>query len=145
MKRPPIILRGAEQFKRVIEVLDSLPKDKLFEVVVRLHKTSRSLAQNRLMWKWYDIIRVHIADSGGQLFTAEELHEWYKAKFLPSKVVEVNGEPIRCRSSTAGLAMSRTEDTPEGDVTMNEYLDMIDRHAAASLNLVLPTPHVPDE
>jgi hypothetical protein len=140
MKIQPIILREPKHFTRVVEVLDSLPQDTLYEVLIRKHKSSRSLAQNRLMWKWYDIIRIHIADSGGQLFTAEDLHEWYKAKFLPSKVVAVDGEPIRCRASTASLRMSRNDDTPEGEVTMHEYLDMIDRHSADSLNLVLPTP-----
>lgn len=80
------------------------------------------------MWKWYDFIRLHIADSGGQLFTAEELHEWYKAKFLPSKVVQVNGEPIRCRASTAGATVD----------VMAKFLTDIDRHAADSLNLILP-------
>ena len=92
------------------------------------YKSNRSLEQNKLLWKWLDIIRVHIADSGGELFTAEELHEFFKAKFLPSRVVEINGEAIRCRATTTKL------NTKE----MSAYLESIDRHAADSLHLILP-------
>jgi len=92
------------------------------------YKSSRSLEQNKLLWKWLDIIRMHIADSGGALFTAEELHEFFKAKFLPSRVVEINGEAIRCRATTTKLNTKK----------MSVYLESIDRHAADSLHLILP-------
>lgn len=96
------------------------------------YRSNRSLEQNKLLWKWLDIIRIHIADSGGELFTAEDLHEWYKAKLLPSKVVQMNGEAIRCRSTTTKLNTKQ----------MAEYLTGIERHAADSLHLILPMDDV---
>jgi hypothetical protein len=92
------------------------------------YKSSRSLEQNKLLWKWLDIVRMHIADSGGELFTAEELHEFFKAKFLESRVVEINGEAIRCRATTTKLNTKQ----------MTDYLTHIERHAAQSLHLILP-------
>lgn len=92
------------------------------------YKSNRSLEQNKLYWKWLDIIRIHIADSGGELFTAEDLAEWCKAKFLPSKVVAVDGEAIRCRATTTKLNTKQ----------MTEYLESIERHAAQNLHLILP-------
>ena len=91
------------------------------------YKSNRSLEQNKLLWKWLDIVRMHIADSGGELFTAEDLHEWYKAKLLPSRVVVMNGEAIRCRSTTTKLNTKQ----------MAEYLTGIERHAADSHHLIL--------
>ncbi len=110
-------------------ILDAITASELpITVSFGKYKSSRSLEQNKLLWKWLDIIRMHIADAGGALFTAEELHEFFKAKFLPSRVVEINGEAIRCRATTTKL------NTKE----MSVYLESIDRHAANSLHLILP-------
>jgi hypothetical protein len=62
------------------------------------------------------------------LFTAEDLAEFYKAKLLPSKIVSVDGESIRCRATTTKLNTKQ----------MAEYLTDIERHAADSLHLILP-------
>ncbi len=114
-------------------ILDAITASELpLTVSFGKYKSSRSLEQNKLLWKWLDIIRMHIADSGGELFTAEELHEFFKAKFLPSRVVEINGEAIRCRATTTKL------NTKE----MSVYLESIDRHAASALHLILPMDDV---
>jgi hypothetical protein len=100
------------------------------EVAIKPHKSSRSLQQNNLYWKWLDIIRMHIADSTGKIFSAEELAEWFKAKFLPARIVEIDGEAIPCRRTTTKL------NTAE----MAAYLDAIDRYCIDSLGLYLPQP-----
>ena len=141
MKYPTITLktlRHADTAKGYIDA--ALESGKNYKVTIKQEKETRSLAQNRIMWKWYDIIRIHIAESGGELFTSEELHEWAKGKFLPTKVINVTGELVKVRRSTSNLRVSRTKDTPDDEVTMNEFLDMLDRHCADSLHLILPRP-----
>jgi len=104
------------------------------EVVIRAHKSRRSLSANGLYWQWVDRIRWHVAESTGQIYSAEELHEWLKGKFLPTKTVEVGGETQRCRLSTAKL------NTKE----FGEYMDQIDKYCSANLMLFLPVPGLED-
>ena len=127
MKRKFIIQNEAIR-QRVISHLHQLPYG--MEVIVKKHKSSRSLSQNSLYWKWLDLIRLHIADSTGNIFSAGELAEWFKAKFLPARIVEINGEANPCRRTTTKL---NTAD-------MAAYLDSIDRYCVESLGLYLPQP-----
>lgn len=116
--------------QRAADACLSVDLEKRWSVVIKEAKSTRSVNQNSLMWKWLDIIRLHILDSTGQAFSADEMHEWFKAKFLPSTVVEVDGDAIRCRTTTTKL------NTAE----MAAYLDIIDKYCADSLHLYLPQP-----
>lgn len=118
--------------QRAIAAVQNAPEG--MEVIVKPHKSTRSLQQNSLYWKWLDLIRLHIADSTGNFFSAEELAEWFKAKFLPARVVDLNGEAIPCRRTTTKL------NTAE----MADYLNMIDRYCVESLGLYLPQPGMED-
>lgn len=120
-----------EQVKsRAIDAVRSLSFDDPHEVVIRPKKSRRSLDQNALHWKRLDVVRMHIADSTGQIFSAEELHEFFKAKFLDVRLVEVGGESIPCRRTTTKL------NTKE----MSEFMDAIDRYCIERLHLYLPQP-----
>lgn len=106
-----------------------------FECVIQRVKSKRSLAANALYWKWIDCIRLHVMDTTGQAYSADAMHEFFKAKFLPTVTVEIMGEVQRGRLSTASL---NTAD-------MSEYMEKIDRYCADSLHLFLPSPNVPEE
>ncbi len=127
MKRK-FIVQNESIRDRALAAVRELPLG--MEVAIKPHKSSRSLQQNNLYWKWLDIIRMHIADSTGKIFSAEELAEWFKAKFLPARIVEIDGEAIPCRRTTTKL------NTAE----MAAYLDAIDRYCIDSLGLYLPQP-----
>jgi hypothetical protein len=118
--------------QRAIAAVQNAPEG--MEVIVKPHKSTRSIQQNSLYWKWLDIIRLHIADSTGRFFSAEELAEWFKAKFLPARVVEIDGESISCRRTT----------TKMNTAEMADYLNMIDRYCVDSLGLYLPQPGMED-
>jgi hypothetical protein len=118
---------------RALSVVRSLPLG--HEIVIRPAKSKRSLAANALHWKRLDIIRLHIADSTGQFFSAEEIHEFFKNKFLPVRMVEVGGEEIPCRRTTTKLSKKE----------MSEFMDMIDRYCVDRLELYLPIPGVEEE
>ena len=105
-----------------------------YVVEIRQQATKRSLDQNALLWKWYDVIRQHVGDTTGQHYSAEELHEWFKAKFLASRFVCVAGESIRCRATTTKLSVAE----------MHDYMEMIDRYCADRLHLILPVREIPE-
>ena len=57
--------------QRALSAVANAPEG--MEVIVKPHKSTRSLQQNSLYWKWLDLVRLHIADSTGNFFSAEEL------------------------------------------------------------------------
>lgn len=127
MKRKFILCNDSVRDRAIVAVREA-PEGMAVEI--KPHKSSRSLSQNNLYWKWLDLIRLHIADSTGSVFSAEELAEWFKAKFLSARIVEIDGEAIACRRTTTKL---NTAD-------MAAYLDAIDRYCVESLSLYLPQP-----
>ena len=128
MKPSKFIIRNDSVRDRAISAVREAPEG--MEINIKPHKSSRSLSQNNLYWKWLDLIRLHIADSTGKIFSAEELAEWFKGKFLPARIIELDGEAIPYRRTTTKL---NTAD-------MAAYLDSIDRYCVQSLGLYLPQP-----
>lgn len=129
-----LVLRNSHVVDRAVQILRSLSHEPPMEVVIRPHKSKRTLSQNALYWKWLDIIRLHIADSIGQIYSGEDLHEWFKAKFLPTRLIGINGEDMPITSSTTKL------NTAE----MSEYMECIDHFCVTQLHLFLPQPGMPD-
>ena len=127
-----IIIRSHDLKSRAISLVDSLSLDELHEVIIRPYKSKRSLDQNNLYWSWVDKIRIHVADSTGNFFLGDEIHEWLKAKFLPVRVVEIEGVAVKCAATTTKL------NTKE----MSEYMEMIERFCGSEMGLFLPLPGV---
>ena len=63
-------------------------------------KPKRTIRQNSFLWAYYTLIA---QDTG---HSPEEIHEWAKGKFLPSKVVDVMGDKVRMKASTTDLSVS---------------------------------------
>lgn len=128
-----IRLTGELQRSTAVEAIQSLPLDKgPWEVVIRKAKTKRSNDQNSLHWKRLDIIRLHVADSTGQFYSAEELHEYFKKKFLPVRFIDIDGEQVKVSRTSTKLTTSE----------FSEFMDHIDRYCIEHLNLYLPTPQM---
>lgn len=102
-------------------------------VTIVPYKFKRSVEQNALMWVWYDKIRLHLMDTGAGIFSSEELHEYFKRKLLPSKVITVNGEAIRCAGNTSKLDVDK----------MSEYLNRLAEYCLTNMNLILDTKEIP--
>ncbi len=130
-----IICRTSDLKKRAISIIDALPMEDTHEVIIRPYKSKRSLEQNNTYWMWVDKIRVHIADSTGKFYSCEEIHEWLKEKFLPVRVVEIEGLSVKCAATTTKL------NTKE----MADYLTQIEQFCASELGLFLPLPGLNDE
>lgn len=122
------VLNNQSIRQRAADAIHRAPEG--MEVVIRQYRAKRSGSANSLYWVWIDRIRMHVADSTGQIYSATELHEWLKGKFLPTKTVEIGGEVQRCRLSTADLNTKQ----------FAEYLDAVDKYCVGNLGLFLPQP-----
>jgi len=76
--------------------------DPPLEVVVRRHQDKRSRDQNALYWSWLHVI----GDDLG--YSAEEVHEALKMKFLPMRPVMLDrlDQTVVVTSSTAKLPVA---------------------------------------
>jgi hypothetical protein len=107
----------------LISRLLQAPLDKSWEIVIRPFKSSRSLAQNRLYWKWLAVL----ADDTGH--DREELHEYMKRRFLGAEMKTIMGAEIEVPRSTTKLKVREFSD----------YLMRIEV-LAVELGIVLPHP-----
>lgn len=93
----------------------------LHELIVKPYKSRRSLAQNRLYWKWLKEIADYINESTGTRFTDEDMHDYFKTLYLDSELKNILGEKIIRYKSTAKLSIKR----------FSEYLESIEFFAGA--------------
>ena len=123
------ILKSPAVQKNCIDHLLKYQLNGDIEVVFKKHKSTRSLNQNALMWKWYEVI-------GNDLgYDPEDLHEMVKAKVFGTKELKTK--------SLEGESVVLT--VPNGSTTkldtkgMTGFLEAIEM-LAGDLNIVLPHP-----
>jgi hypothetical protein len=117
--------------RRALDILATLPLEPRQEIIIRPAKSKRSLAQNATYWMHIDAIRLHIMDSTGQAYSKDEVHDFLRAKFLPTRPVEINGELQSSVESTTRLCVKE----------MSNYMEQIDRYCVQELGLYLPMPN----
>lgn len=131
MNAKVINLVGERQREYAVEVIKGLkadPQDPV-EIVIRKKQRKRTDPQRALFWIWMRAIREHLIESTGELYSEQELHDWFCDKFLGTKEVNVLGEARRRAIGTSDLSKDE----------MREFLDRIDMHCASELDLFLPT------
>lgn len=112
---------------RVIAHLAHLNVDKKWTVELKRKSTRRTLNQNALMWKWHSgVVKAVCTDTGND---AEDIHEFFKRKFLTPQIVEIGGETIE-RYSTKNLSTKE----------MHEFMERIYAFVTGDLGILLPLP-----
>ena len=114
------IIKAKRDWKEWIKSLEG----KKLEIVVKEWKETRSNAQNRLMWSWFQILE----DDSGQ--PKEDYHDYFKKQFL-CRVIKIRGKLEKVVGSTAIL------NTKE----MSEHLEKIREAAATLFETELPDPY----
>ena len=127
MKRKFIIRNDLDK-SRLAERVLNYKGEKPLQVEVSEYQKKRSLDQNALYWVWLHEISKHIHEATGQWYSDEELHDFFKAKYLPSKPVEIKGEIKTAHKSTTRLTVQE----------MSDYLMHIEVYCADDLGLILP-------
>lgn len=133
MTKKVLTATNAQYFMPVIgkAVRELLRQGKNVVVEFKEHKAKRSLAQNRLLWLWNQIIADHFREHFGQENSAEDVHEVFVRRKFGVKVIQAgNEEPIIVRKRTRKL------NTKE----FCEYLNWLEQYCAEYLELILPQP-----
>jgi hypothetical protein len=123
------IIRPGDSVRRdnCLSEIAGLDDGKAWRVTITRYAKRRSLAQNRLMWAYLQLIAEHVEEHTGM--DAEEIHEWCKARWAPGRAVEIAGEWVETKTTKAL--------TPR---EMGTYVDRVFAWAHHDLGLILPTP-----
>lgn len=121
------IIGGEEAREQIINVIKSLNLEKRWEIRIEPVRMTRTRNQNALYWAWVEEIAKHVSEYTG--YEKDDIHEYFKKRFLPGTVIEIDGTAV-VRYTTTKLTTKQ----------MADYSDRIYRWATSELGLVLPLP-----
>jgi hypothetical protein len=98
------------------------------EVTVRPYQDKRTKAQNRLYWKWLQLIAEHVS-TGINVYSKDDMHDLLRHKFLGTEEVQIGTEVITRLPSTTKL--QRAE--------MAQYMNRVEAWST-DMGLLLPIP-----
>lgn len=128
------IIKNEHDRARFVGFLQAADLTKPLKVSMVAEKTSRTEAQNRLLWKWNSAIQQHMRETHGQVAMAEEWHEILVSKLCPSEVHPVTlPDGTRYRVGRARTSKFKVDQ-------MTQYLEQLDAYCADTLGLLLPHP-----
>jgi hypothetical protein len=134
LSKQTIIIRDEKLRARAIGMLRAISLDPPWRVTVEPHRKRRSLSQNSLMWLWLGEVAELVSQDTGM--DADDIHEFFKQKFLPPRIIGMLGETIDVRTTTKLTTLE-----------MTIYMDRIYAWVTTELGLLLPLPqefHLPE-
>lgn len=129
MKQTTIIFNEADK-EAFIAKIKAAVITKPVQVETSLYKPKRSLAINKLMWLWNGEIQKHLKESQGQIYSTEDIHEYFVDLLLPRKMVNINGREKAIRAHTSKMTNKE----------MCDYLEILEMYCSEHLGLILPHP-----
>jgi hypothetical protein len=118
-----IILRDERLRQIVLDFVGKLDIAHPWKITIERYKKKRSLSQNALYWKWVGII----SDETGN--DRDEVHEFFKVKFLTPTIIEMGDTAIACRTTTK----LSTQD-------MSDFMEKVMAFSTGNLGILLPIP-----
>lgn len=119
------IVETQERFNGILSLLQNYKVSGKTEISVKPYKKSRSNAQNRLYWCWLSVLSQEIG------YTKDELHEFFKHKFLGSEYKTVFGAEVLIANSSA-------------DLKVQEFTDYLTQIEVFAMSHGFMLPHTPD-
>jgi hypothetical protein len=116
-----MVSQGLDQLQRAADVIRALAPDTRWRIAVSEHRSQRTTEQNKLLWAIY----TEMAENTG--YTASELHEAMKRKFLVPRLVKVGKDEIQVPGS------SRELDTKE----FSQFVERVAQFASEELGIVV--------
>lgn len=114
---------GVVTMDKSFDLMTSLLRNGEYTVTIARKTKPRSISQNALMWMWYTCME----ESTGQ--KKEDIHDYYKAKFL-SRPVVIGNRWVTVVGSTTDL----------NTLQMTNYLEKVKADAATEFGITLPLP-----
>ena len=119
----------AARISRIVAELYALDPEQAHRVVVS--DETRGQAANRYWWAVViDTIRRHCADTMGEQYSAEAVHEYLKRMFIEPTVETIAGDEVRVYATT----------TTMGKRAFGELIERVTAWAATDLDCVVPPP-----
>jgi hypothetical protein len=115
------LAHGTFQLQKVAGLIGQLNPARKWRIEIKQHQERRTLSQNKLIWCIY----TEIANETGH--TTDEIHEYCKEKFLPKRIVSINGVDHEIIGSTALL------DKP----AFSEYVERVAAWAATDFGITV--------
>ncbi len=127
MPKQEFTLNNEPERQRLVEYARAVPLDKGLRVTIETVRSKRTLSQNSLMWKWINEAADALAKDTGH--TPDEIHQFFKQKFLPGNVVVINGRSANYYTTTK---LSIDE--------MSDYLTRIQAFVVGEMGIYLTIP-----
>lgn len=127
MREQTTIVSGEPQRASLIAFIGAVKLDRPLEVTIREHRKRRSLPQNALNWMWLNEVARIVSEETGN--DADDLHTFFKRKFLTPRIVQIGKETV-AKYSTKKLTTAE----------FSAYLDRIYAFVTTELRILLPLP-----
>ena len=127
MAKEEIIIRNESLRKTALLTIGALDLAKPWRVTIERESKRRTLSQNALLWKWIDEVVRHVVEHTGH--DKDEIHEFFKAKFLTPRRVAMGGDAVLYYTTK-----------PLSTIEMAAYMEKIYAWATTELGLFLPVP-----
>jgi hypothetical protein len=118
------VIQNERSREAVTEYIQKLNEAKRYEVFISLRREIRTIPQNRLYWLYLACISDEIG------IDKDDLHVFFKQKYLQKEEVVINGETIIRTFSTAELNTKQ----------FTEYINKITVFASSEWGIALPDP-----
>lgn len=125
-----IIIRDEATRQRAIDYVRRELLDPPKVMRLSVHREKRSLAQNRLMWFWYECLQKHLMDTTGVWHSTKKIHAFMKDELIPVVPIEINRKIKEVQMGTSEMNTAQ----------MYDYLNNLERHCFDTHDLVLPHP-----
>jgi len=119
-RRRALYHRAQRMITEALARLDETGRDIYIEVGE--YRRSRSAEQNARYWAIIGAIADHTGHS------KDEIHEYCKQRFLPPRVIEIDGQQVMVPTSTTTLSTAE----------FAAYMDQVEAWAATELGVVIP-------
>ena len=97
MAKETIIIRGVGGRRLALNKIVGLNIEKPWVLTIERETKRRTLSQKALMWSWIEGVVKHVHEYTGH--DKDEIHEWFKSKFAPVRIVDMHGEAVEYRST----------------------------------------------
>lgn len=130
MKGRTIVIHNQDLRRRAASAVRNIMSEPLMEVVIRPHKSQRSIAQNALLHAWMKEVSVQYAESHGKFYSPEMWKEYFKRIHLGEETIEVAGKAKTITKKSRDLKVKE----------MTEFLEFIDHFCGSEMSIFLPHP-----
>jgi hypothetical protein len=116
-----VVVESQARRDRLIHIVERLPFDPAYQVTIEEYAPTRNAQQNRRYWLLLSLMGKHTGHD------RDELHDFFKEKFLGTREIVVAGERAIIRPSTRRL---KTKE-------FAEYMDKVENFAIEELQIWL--------